>query len=188
MDVAKVVDAVISDLVVVSQHQPNERLPKEEQSRSTVFGVLKAMGYVVCAERGYLNPDDEDSGEEADLWFIGPANVPAWVEMKMAWDARGLNNKRKSQVESWSEDVEKLRACDTTSDRYFILVGVFGSDPCELGGDLSRGLRPHLQAFYPRKVVAKRCIQFSWPNAEGVEHLAVFIWRWPPGEAIEVAG
>jgi hypothetical protein len=58
MNIPQLVEAMLADLVLVASSQPNERLPKEEQIRCSIYAAIRPSYRVVCAERGYASIDD----------------------------------------------------------------------------------------------------------------------------------
>ena len=81
MDVAAAADYVFKELLAVAKHAPNERLPKEEQSRCCLYAFLRPQFDVVCVERGYRSID-ESGRSECDLVAICGDNPEVWVELK----------------------------------------------------------------------------------------------------------
>src|SRR4051812_19276119 len=108
MNFAAIIDTMLDDLALVARFQPNERLPKEEQIRCSMYAAIRPLYEIVCAERGYGSIDD-GSRVEADLWAYTTGSTPVWIEFKRCWAIGGWNNKPPEQLRDWEADIEKLR-------------------------------------------------------------------------------
>ena len=128
MNHEKIINDILADLKSLSLNNPNERLPKEEQIRSRMYASLIGDHSYVSVERGYY-PIEDGNSSECDLWLKNNDGSEAWVEIKRCWSGKGLIDKPKEQLESWTEDINKLSHLPTNTERYFILIGVFEHDP-----------------------------------------------------------
>jgi hypothetical protein len=186
MNIPRVIDAMLADLTLVASSQPNERLPKEEQIRCSIYAAIRPLYHVVCAERGYASIDD-GSRIECDLWASSPDTPPVWIEFKRCWGAKGWVNKPPEQLGDWEADVEKLRQLSVESDRYFVLVGLFDCDPlCEQESGRN-GIANNIRRFYPGQLVHKASKPFTWRPDDGLTCIGAWVWHWPVGAAVAPA-
>lgn len=183
MDIQNTVNLMMDDLVVVARFDPNERLPKEEQIRCSIYAAIRPLFEVVCAERGYASID-EGGRTEADLFAYSSGGTPVWIEFKRCWWITGWNNKPPAQLEGWEADVAKLRSLPIVSDRYFVLVGMFDGDPLATSAIGLRKLTALINDFYPQHMIFSTVRNFSWRQGDGVTHLAAWVWRWSAGQSI----
>jgi hypothetical protein len=179
LHIPRVVDDVFKDLHMVAKAAPNERLPKEEQIRARIFTSICREYDVVCAEKGYASIDD-GSRTECDLWARKKNESDAWIEFKRCWYGVGWTNKPTEQIQTWSFDLAKLATVKTASHRYFFLFGFFDFDPCGPSG-ADRSLVAAIRTIQPRVLEHAVSERFSWPNGEGVTHMAAWCWHWRPG-------
>ena len=183
MDIPKVIDAMLADLALVASSQPNERLPKEEQIRCSIYAVIRPLYRVVCAERGYASIDD-GSRIECDLWASSPDRAPVWIEFKRCWSAKGWVNKPPEQLRDWEADVEKLRQLSVESDRYFVLVGLFDCDPLCDRESAHSGVAENIRRFYRSHLVHSTSKTFAWRTDDGLSCIGAWVWHWPSGTAV----
>ena len=185
MDIAKIIDATLADLANVAASLPNERLPKEEQIRCSIYAFMRPQYKVVCAERGYASIDD-GSRVECDLW-ASDGSAETWIEFKRCWSGKGWNNKPPEQMRGWEADVEKLRRLPIETHRYFILFGLFDCDPlCEKKSARS-GVASNIRQFYRQQLVHSGSKAFSWRTNDGLSHIGAWVWQWPSGATIAPA-
>jgi hypothetical protein len=183
MDLPTIIASVLSDLAMVARSEPNERLPKEEQIRCSIYASLRPHFEVVCAERGYASIDD-GSRIECDLWAGASGGAPTWLEFKRCWSASGWVNKPPEQLRDWEADIDKLRQLPKDTERYFVLVGVFDCDPlCEIKSAHS-GVAKNIRRFYPSQIVYSKSTPFNWREGDGLTCLAAWVWLWPSGQTI----
>jgi hypothetical protein len=183
MDIPKVIDAMLTDLALVASSQPNERLPKEEQIRCSIYAAIRHLYHVVCAERGYASIDD-GSRIECDLWASSPGAREVWFEFKRCWSAKGWVNKPPEQLRDWEADVEKLRQLSIDAERYFVLVGLFDCDPLCKQDSAGSGIANNIRRFYPMQLVHCDSKPFTWRTGDGMSRIGAWVWRWPSGVAI----
>src|SRR5262249_3302584 len=163
---------------------PNERLPKEEQVRCSVYAAMLPLFQVVCAERGYGSIDDK-SRIECDLWARAPHQPDVWLEFKRCWSAKGWINKPPEQLGYWEADLDKLRGVPAKEDRYFLLVGFFDFDPfSELDSSASRVVQ-NIRSFHPAQLVHRASGPFAWRVADGISWIGAWVWHWPPGRRVK---
>jgi hypothetical protein len=185
MDIAHIIDEMLSDLALVAASSPNERLPKEEQIRCSIYAAIRPLFHVVCAERGYGSIDD-GSRIECDLWACSKESPQLWIEFKRCWSVKGWNNKPPEQLGTWRADVEKLRQVPLDADRYFVLVGLFDCDPsCEQAS--TTGALGNIRHFHPSRLVHAACKKFGWRTGDGISWIGAWVWRWPTGSQVETA-
>jgi hypothetical protein len=186
MDIPVVIDAMLADLALVASSQPNERLPKEEQIRCSIYAAIRPIYHVVCAERGYASIDD-GSRIECDLWASSRGIPPVWAEFKRCWSAKGWVNKAPEQLRDWEADVDKLRKLSVDADRYFVLVGLFDCDPlCEQQSARS-GIANNIRGFYRSRLVHSASKPFTWRADDGMSCVGAGVWHWPSGLAVGAA-
>lgn len=186
MDIAGVINAMLADLALVGTSQPNERLPKEEQIRCSIYAAIRPLYHIVCAERGYASIDD-GSRIECDLWASSLGLSPVWIEFKRCWSAKGWVNKPPEQLRAWEADVAKLRQLSADTDRYFVLVGLFDCDPlCEKDSARS-GIANNIRRFYPSRLVHSDSKPFAWRADDGLTQIGAWVWYWPSGDTVEAA-
>jgi hypothetical protein len=184
MDMSCIVSAVLDDLVLVASFEPNERLPKEEQTRCCIYAAIRPLFAVVCAEHGYGSIDD-GSRVECDLWARSSDGAPAWLEFKRCWCAKGWNNKPKEQLCDWQADVDKLRKVPVASERYFLLVGFFDFDPIS-ESDVKRGqVVRNIRKFHPSQLVCQTSKEFAWRKGDGIKWAGAWVWHWASGVPVE---
>ncbi len=87
MNIASVIANTLADLALVDSSEPNERLPKEEQIRCSIYAFIRPLYDVVCAERGYGSIDD-GSRVECDLWAYSKGSAAVWIEFKRCWSEK----------------------------------------------------------------------------------------------------
>ncbi len=184
MDVARIVDAVLDDLTLISSSTPNERLPKEEQIRCCIYAAIRPLFDVVCAERGYGSIDDK-SRTECDLWAWSADRVPIWLEFKRCWSATGWVNKPPEQLGSWEADLDKLRNVPVASERYFLLVGFFDFDPLNKADSPRSGVVQNILGFHMRRLVHRASREFTWRANDGISWVGAWVWFWAAGAAVE---
>lgn len=183
MDIPAVIDSMLADLALVAASQPNERLPKEEQIRCSIYAAIRPLYQVVCAERGYASID-VGSRIECDLWASSQGVPAVWIEFKRCWSAKGWDNKPSEQRRDWEADIDKLRKLSIGADRFFVLVGLFDCDPlCELQSAKS-GIANNIRAFYISQLVHSASRPFTWRAADGLSCIGAWVWHWPSGTAV----
>lgn len=183
MDIPLVIEKMLADLALVATSSPNERLPKEEQIRCSIYAAIRPGYSIVCAERGYASIDD-GSRIECDLWAWSPDTASVWIEFKRCWSAKGWVNKPPEQLRDWEADIEKLRQLSVEGDRYFVLVGLFDCDPlCEQESAHS-GVASNIRRFYRSHLVHSASKPFAWRTDDGLSRIGAWVWRWPSGAAI----
>lgn len=180
-DVVRLVDDLFEDLQLVASTSPNERLPKEEQIRCSIYTSLRQHFRVVCAERGY-RPIDEKGRTECDLWAAGPNGPSVWIEFKRCWSVRGWVNKAPEQLGDWQADVGKLEGVPPDSDRYFLMLGLFDFDPSHPTNTRSQVLA-NIRSFYSDRLLHHASSRFAWRD-EAISHIGAWVWRWEPGQPI----
>jgi hypothetical protein len=187
MDMAKIVDAVFDDLVLVASSIPNERLPKEEQIRCRIYAVIRPLFHVVCAERGYDSIDNR-SRIECDLWASSPGQPPVWLEFKRCWSVSGPGwyNKPPEQLGYWKSDLDKLHRVSVESERYFLIVGFFDFDPLSEVGATHSGVVQNIRRFHTEQVVHRSSKKFVWRAGDNISWVGAWAWHWPSGVAIGV--
>lgn len=186
MNIPAVIDAMLADLALVASSQPNERLPKEEQIRCSIYTAIRPLYKVVCAERGYASIDD-GSRIECDLWASSPGISPVWMEFKRCWSAKGWVNKPPEQLRDWQADIGKLGKIAVDAERYFVLVGLFDCDPlCEQQSARS-AIANNIRRFYPSRLVHSASKPFTWRTDDGLNCIGAWVWHWPTGAAVESA-
>ena len=183
MDVPKVIEAMLADLALVASSQPNERLPKEEQIRCSIYAAIRPLHQVVCAERGYASIDN-GSRIECDLWASSAGSPPVWIEFKRCWSASGWVNKPPEQLRDWEADVSKLRQLDESSDRYFVLVGLFDCDPLREQEAANGGVVSNIRRFYRQRLVHGESKPFARRTGDGLSCVGAWVWHWPSGTVI----
>lgn len=184
MNIPVVIDAMLSDLALVASSQPNERLPKEEQIRCSMYAAIRPLYQIVCAERGYASIDD-GSRTECDLWAHSPGISPVWVEFKRCWSGKGWVNKPNEQLRDWVTDIDKLRELPVETERYFILVGLFDCDPLCEQQSANSGIAKNIRDFYRSHLVHCASKPFTWRADDGLNCIGVWVWHWPSGVKIE---
>ena len=184
MDIACVVNDIIKDLSLVASTEPNERLPKEEQIRCSVYAALRPSYQVVCAERGYGSIDD-GIRTECDLFARNPNQPDVWIELKTCWSAEGWVNKPSEQVRSWNVDVAKLRVLPVSSDRYFLLVGCFDCDPLDMSKSSPNSVVRNIGVFQADMLVRGASRPFRWRVDDGITWMGIWAWHWPGGSIID---
>lgn len=183
MDIPKIIDRMLEDLVLVAASQPNERLPKEEQIRCSIYAAIRPLFRVVCAERGY-GSIDERSRIECDLWAKSDV-AETWIEFKRCWSAKGWVNKPPEQLRDWEADIEKLRKVPVRTDRYFILLGLFDCDPLSEQDSARGGVADNIRRFYRSHLVHSASKPFTWRTDDGLSCIGAWVWHWAIGTAIE---
>jgi hypothetical protein len=186
MDITTIIDAVLADLALVALSQPNERLPKEEQIRCSIYAAIRPLYSVVCAERGYSSID-AGSRIECDLWASSPGQPSVWIEFKRGWSGKGWVNKPPDQLSSWEADVDKLRRLDINSDRYFVLVGLFDCDPLCAHSSARCDVANNIRSFYRTHLVHSSSKPFTWRESDGMNCIGAWVWHWPNGAEIRPA-
>jgi hypothetical protein len=180
MDVPKVIGAMLADLALVASSRPNERLPKEEQIRCSMYAAIRPGYRVVCAERGYASIDD-GSRIECDLWASAPDLPPVWIEFKRCWSAKGWNNKPPEQLREWGADVGKLRQLPVNCDRLFVVVGLFDCDPLSEQEAARSGVAGNIRRFHGPHLVHSESKPFTWRTGDGLSWVGAWVWQWPSG-------
>jgi len=178
MNAAKVIDDMLDDLRLVAESLPNERLPKEEQVRCSIYMAIRPLYHVVCAERGY-RCIDEGGRTECDGWARSSGAMPVWIEFKRCWSVKGWNNKPPEQRRDWEADLEKLRGVPIEDERYFILVGLFDFDPLNPSQPDRSGVVINMREFHPAQLVHSGSRRFSWRKDDGISWAGAWVWRWP---------
>jgi hypothetical protein len=168
---------VFDDLDLVAGIAPNERLPKEEQSRCSLYAFLRQRWRVVCVERAYTSID-EGSSRECDLLAISHGRPWLWVELKHCRCASGYYNKPSEELGRWESDIDKLRRVPVDSERYFVLFCF--SDFDTSGVDLPRrgNVVRAIRSFHAAQQVFHRCRAFTWRENDGITHVGAWVWRW----------
>lgn len=186
MNPASAIAAVLDDLVLVGRHGPNERLPKEEQSRCCLYAFLRQTRDVVCAERGYSSID-EGGRWECDLVALGPGKSPLWMELKHCRCARGgWQNKPSEELRNWEHDLDKLRRVPADTDRYFLLVCFTDFDPSVDLLPVHGRVIENARRFHPAQQTHQGFRPFSWRNGDGITHVGAWMWHWSAGVSIDV--
>jgi len=184
MDVVRVVRTVLDDLALVAASEPNERLPKEEQTRCCIYAAIRPLFRVVCAERGY-GPIDDRSRTECDLWASSPDRPPTWLELKHCWSASGWVNKPPEQLGYWAADLDKLRKLPAASERYFLLVGFFDFDPLDAAESSHSKVIQNVHQFHGGRLVHRASREFAWRTDDGISWVGAWVWHWPVGALVE---
>ena len=167
----------------VAESGPQERLPKEEQTRCIIYSALRSEFRTVSAERGY-GSIDEGSRPECDLWAHSEGQPQVFIEIKHAWSAPRLNNKPSAQMASWMTDLAKMEGLPPDTDRFFILVGFLDADPLLVTMPESRSVLSGIRGLHPSKLVFQDSSTFRW-RKEGITHIAMWAWHWPAGTALD---
>jgi hypothetical protein len=178
------IEALFADLLRVAAHAPNERLPKEEQSRCCLYAYLRPLWEVVCVERGYTSVD-EGGKQECDLCAFAANRPPLWLELKHCRCASGgWQNKPSEERDKWEDDLDKLRVVGAESDRYFILVCFSDFDP--RSEELPRHGRvlQNIREFHGSQLIHQASQAFSWRHDDGITHLGAWVWHWGLGAPI----
>lgn len=184
MDVQLLVNAILDDLALVAESEPNERLPKEEQVRCCIYAAIRPLFRVVCAERGYGSIDDK-SRTECDLWASSPGEVPVWLEFKRCWSASGgWVNKPPEQLAGWEADLDKLCAVPINSTRYFVLVGYFDFDPLSEAEEAHSKVVGNIRGFHVPQLVHQASREFGWRADDGISWVGAWVWRWEAGVTV----
>jgi hypothetical protein len=185
MNYKPAIDLLFSELSNVAAHAPNERLPKEEQSRCILYAHLRSEWPVVCVERGYRSIDEGGEHRECDLLAIWVGRPDFWLEMKHCRCAREWQNKPSEELKKWEDDLDKLRLVPSDSDRIFLLVCFSDFDTRE--DDLPRhgAVVRNVRSFHPSRLMYADTAEFRWRIEDGITHVNAWIWHWHPGEAIE---
>jgi hypothetical protein len=186
MDAPSIISTMLDDLAIVAASQPNERLPKEEQIRCSMYAALRKHYSVVCAERGYRSIDD-GCRTECDLWASSPGAPPVWIEFKRAWSTDSLIPKPSEQLDDWERDIEKLTQLPIECDRYFVLVGVFNCDPTCPKDSARSGVAKNIRRFYSERLIHSAGREFTWRNNDGIARVAAWVWHWPNGVRITLS-
>jgi len=186
MDIPRVIEAMLADLTSVSSSGPNERLPKEEQIRCSIYTAIRPYYQFVCAERGYASIDD-GSRIECDLWASSPGISPIWVEFKRCWSAKGWVNKPPEQLDNWEADIDKLRKLPIDTERHFILVGLFDCDPISEQQSASCGVSKNIRTFYRSHLIHSASKPFKWRTDDVLNCVGAWVWKWASGVPIERA-
>lgn len=186
MEYQKLSSAIIDDLIRISRHKPNERLPKEEQIRSRIYATLLSQYEVVCTERGYSSIDDK-SGIECDVWTMSRSGQCHWLELKRCWHISepGWNNKPSEQLRSWGNDLKKLSTVPTKEIRTFLLVGTFDVDPSGASPAGQSGVLKNVYEFHPKNLCHFTSQGFSWRESP-ISHLGIWVWEWQKNEIIAI--
>jgi hypothetical protein len=184
MDAAAIVEAFLTDLALVATSGPNERLPKEEQMRCSIYVAMRPQFQVVCAERGYGSIDDK-SRTECDLWATAEGHASVWLEFKKCWSASGWNNKPPEQLGDWEADLAKLRGVPTSSQRYFLLVGFFDFDPLDTVEAAHSRVVGNIRVFHAAHQVHSTSRRFTWRAGDGISWAGAWVWHWDVGAVIE---
>jgi hypothetical protein len=187
MNIAEIVSQVLDDLATVATTTPNERLPKEEQLRCSVYAAMRPHFKVVCVERGYASID-EGSRTECDLWAHSPGKAPVWLEFKRCWfikSVKGWNNKPPEQLACWQSDRNKLRRLPVESERYFLLVGCFDFDPLDDDASQYSRVIQNIRGFHAAHLVHRASRPFTWRPNDGISWVGAWVWRWASGAVVE---
>jgi|GEM_PF-4794595 len=186
MKIEKLVADVLEDLDTVSDSEPNEKLPKEEQVRSRIYASLLNDFEFVCVERNYF-PVEDKSNIECDIWAKDSSSTALWLELKRCWSCKGKGwvPKPPEQLRKWNEDVAKLSKVESKDNRYFFLVGVFDSNPLGEHKDRVPGVIKNIRNFYPDNLVYKVSRKFKWRNTN-LSHIGAWVWHWKAGDDIAI--
>lgn len=179
--IGEIVERFLSDLNRVARSLPNERLPKEEQIRCSIYSAMQHQFNVVCAERGYGSVDDGNR-VECDLWASAEGSESIWLEFKKCWSIAGWVNKANEQEAGWRADVGRLLETPSSHNRYFFLVGFFDQNPLHLDGAHSNEVVSRIRAFHPNQLKYVTAREFNWRPDDGIAWVAVWIWHWQPIE------
>lgn len=183
IDFDEIAREVIADLNSIAAAEPNERLPKEEQIRASVYAVLRPIAKVVAVERGYW-PIESGAKQESDIWMRGRSGEEAWIEIKRAWAGQSFTNRPRSQVSSWDGDLEKLASASPQSARIFLLVAFFDRMPHWPPAQDEKGLLRCIFDWQPiNRVYESPANTCKW-RSDGISHVGIFGWSWLPGEKI----
>ena len=121
-------EAIAADIITIANHEPKERLPKEEQARSVLANWFRANGATATHfEAGYSDVDKPGQHPECDLRVVLEDGREIWMEMKGGTaDAPsfGYNAKPAESLYGWLSDVEKLHGAPEGAKRAFVLVGL----------------------------------------------------------------
>ena len=183
MDAERLLKYLFAELALVSANAPNERLPKEEQSRCCVYAYLRPQWDVVCVERSYSSID-EGGRRECDVLAIAAGRPQLWLELKHCRCASGYQNKPAEERSKWEADLDKLRIVPKAAERYFLLV-------CFADFDLSTESLPRrgsviqaIRSFHRKRIVSQRFATFAWRENDGISHIGAWIWQWGKGVSI----
>ena len=186
MDIEIITKSIFNELSNLSKSDPNERLPKEEQTRSVVFASIRSLYNFVSVERGYGSVD-VGKRTECDIWAKNLGQTDLWAEIKHGWslDPGFWNNKPSEQFGSWIADISKLQEVPLGSDRYFILVGFFDFNPSSQQRPEPKSLLDKIRFLYPQQRIKEESMPFTWPNGPSIAYAGIWIWYWPSGKEIE---
>lgn len=183
MDWEKALAVLFAELRVVATHGPNERLPKEEQSRCSLYSFLRPHFDAICVERGYKSIDERHR-RECDLYIAKAGHPPIWLELKHCRCAQGWANKPTEELRNWEVDLDKLRDVPLASVRFFLLV-------CFADFDLSQSKLPRhgtvvrsVREFHSRHQIHQQFSTFCWRKDDGICHIGATVWRWDVGKRI----
>lgn len=175
---------IFEELAKVASTNPQERLPKEDQTRCILYSVLRPEFGTVCAERGY--GPVEKSRIECDLWAENK-DEQAFFEIKNAWSAKTLKISPPEQFAAWMADLAKLEGLSPDSDRYFLLVGFFDEDPLAERDVPAKSFLDKVNHLHPERLLHRQSTRFRW-RQESIQYMAVWIWCWPEGIELESWG
>jgi hypothetical protein len=174
--------AAVDDLIVITESQPRERLPKEEQIRCSMYAALKPLCKLIQVEAGYFDADKPGGKSECDfrLWLNDGSHC--WVEIKRAWEGKGYVNKVPTLLEDWKADVQKLAAADPADHRVFVLFTFSDKDPCSQDTPLCRAVKE----FHPGHRIVGESRTFRWRSR--FNHMGIWIWLLPQAASTTAGG
>lgn len=184
METELAISTLFDELALVAANAPNERLPKEEQSRCCLYAFLRQRWDVVCAERGYASID-EGSSRECDLLAISAGRPWLWLELKHCRCASGWMNKPSEERRKWEEDLDKLRLVPKDSERYFVLVCFSDFDLSVSELPRKGGVVRSIRSFHPGQLIHQSFRDFTWREDDGITNIGAWVWRWGVGQVIE---
>ena len=179
MNFKRVANGIIKDLRAVSESDPNERLPKEEQIRCQIYSKLISEYQIVSVEKGY-GSIDHGKKKECDLWCRDSDGIETWIEIKRCWYGRGFNVKAPDQVKGWKKDIEKLSSCPLNSNRVFVLVALSEMSPDKYKAKKPPQMLSEIGDFYPDRLWGSKGGAFSW-RTSSLGHAEAYFWVWSKG-------
>lgn len=178
----ELVNAVFNDLENVNNSNPNERLPKEEQIRCTIFHYLLDKIDIVCAERGYGSIDNGNK-KECDIW-AKKGKEEIWLELKTCrlGSSKHWKNKPSEELKKWNDDIDKLGHVNKKTDRYFFLVCF--SEFVSIDNKLQNSKTVNnINRLCKYLKPATYSMSFKWREKEygNISCVCAWLWHWPKG-------